>query len=236
MKDKLLEIESFDLFHYAFIVPSEWEEEMRDDIIRPIFLGYGVDFNYSVALSWYLKAAEQGHLKAKNNFVVLYGRINGVEQEYDVARECFMKAAEGRNVESAQNYIDSTRWFKRSAENGYEPARVYIDQVKARKLESQLLLVDINAETKLEPEPKLTELKREVREAKEQIAILLAKLAIKDSEIENFTRYANADVPQVIHIPSTGIIEAGLVQGGKDEEIRKQNRRKKPLKLFLVYP
>ncbi|GAA5801854.1 hypothetical protein HPULCUR_007309 [Helicostylum pulchrum] len=38
MKKTELEIKSFDLFHYAFIVPSEWEEEMRDDIFRPIFV------------------------------------------------------------------------------------------------------------------------------------------------------------------------------------------------------
>ncbi|GAA5815457.1 hypothetical protein MFLAVUS_008968 [Mucor flavus] len=40
-----LEIESFDLFHYAFIVPSEWEEEMREDIIRPIFVQSGLILN-----------------------------------------------------------------------------------------------------------------------------------------------------------------------------------------------
>ncbi|GAA5809237.1 hypothetical protein MFLAVUS_002642 [Mucor flavus] len=40
-----LEVESFDLFHYAFIVPSEWEEEMRENIIRPIFVQSGLILN-----------------------------------------------------------------------------------------------------------------------------------------------------------------------------------------------
>ncbi|GAA5812881.1 hypothetical protein MFLAVUS_006340 [Mucor flavus] len=40
-----LEIENFDLFHYALIVPSEWEEEMREDIIRPIFVQSGLISN-----------------------------------------------------------------------------------------------------------------------------------------------------------------------------------------------
>ncbi|GAA5804199.1 hypothetical protein HPULCUR_009686 [Helicostylum pulchrum] len=40
-----LENESIDLFHYAFIVPSEWEEEIRDDIIRPIFVKSGLISN-----------------------------------------------------------------------------------------------------------------------------------------------------------------------------------------------
>ncbi|KAI9258435.1 hypothetical protein EDC94DRAFT_675763 [Helicostylum pulchrum] len=38
----ILEKKSTDLFHYAFIVPSEWEEEIRDDIIRPIFVQSGL--------------------------------------------------------------------------------------------------------------------------------------------------------------------------------------------------
>ncbi|GAA5800284.1 hypothetical protein HPULCUR_005710 [Helicostylum pulchrum] len=37
--------ESTDLFHYAFIVPSEWEEEIREDIIRPLFVQSGLISN-----------------------------------------------------------------------------------------------------------------------------------------------------------------------------------------------
>ncbi|GAA5800242.1 hypothetical protein HPULCUR_005667 [Helicostylum pulchrum] len=36
---------SLDSFHYAFIVPSEWEEEIRDDIIRPLFVQSGLISN-----------------------------------------------------------------------------------------------------------------------------------------------------------------------------------------------
>ncbi|GAA5812689.1 hypothetical protein MFLAVUS_006146 [Mucor flavus] len=42
---KELGIENFDLFHYALIVPSEWEEEMREEIIRPIFVQSGLISN-----------------------------------------------------------------------------------------------------------------------------------------------------------------------------------------------
>ncbi|GAA5800231.1 hypothetical protein HPULCUR_005656 [Helicostylum pulchrum] len=45
MKKMYLEKESIDLFHYAFIIPSEWEEEIRDDIIRPIFVQSGLISN-----------------------------------------------------------------------------------------------------------------------------------------------------------------------------------------------
>ncbi|KAG2235803.1 hypothetical protein INT48_001029 [Thamnidium elegans] len=45
MEEMKLEIKDFDLFHYAFIVPSEWEEEIREDIIRPIFVQSGLISN-----------------------------------------------------------------------------------------------------------------------------------------------------------------------------------------------
>ncbi|GAA5794836.1 hypothetical protein HPULCUR_000184 [Helicostylum pulchrum] len=45
IKRTKLETESIELFHYAFIVPSEWEEEIRDDIIRPIFVKSGLISN-----------------------------------------------------------------------------------------------------------------------------------------------------------------------------------------------
>ncbi|KAI9259809.1 hypothetical protein EDC94DRAFT_154203 [Helicostylum pulchrum] len=45
MKKMHFEKESIDSFHYAFIVPSEWEEEIRDDIIRPIFVQSGLISN-----------------------------------------------------------------------------------------------------------------------------------------------------------------------------------------------
>ncbi|GAA5800176.1 hypothetical protein HPULCUR_005601 [Helicostylum pulchrum] len=45
MKKMRFEKESIDSFHYAFIVPSEWEEEIRDDIIRPIFVQSGLISN-----------------------------------------------------------------------------------------------------------------------------------------------------------------------------------------------
>ncbi|GAA5800281.1 hypothetical protein HPULCUR_005707 [Helicostylum pulchrum] len=45
IRERKLEIESLALFHYAFIVPSEWEEEIREDIIRPLFVLSGLISN-----------------------------------------------------------------------------------------------------------------------------------------------------------------------------------------------
>ncbi|KAI9252166.1 hypothetical protein EDC94DRAFT_651635, partial [Helicostylum pulchrum] len=44
-EEKVLAKGNLDLFHYVFIVPSEWEEKIRDDIIRPIFVRSGLISN-----------------------------------------------------------------------------------------------------------------------------------------------------------------------------------------------
>lgn len=33
-----VKVESFDAFHYAFILPSEWEKEIRENLLRPMFI------------------------------------------------------------------------------------------------------------------------------------------------------------------------------------------------------
>ncbi|GAA5795863.1 hypothetical protein HPULCUR_001225 [Helicostylum pulchrum] len=101
--------------------------------------GYGVGVDYYTSLYWYFKAAEQGYLDAKTRFVGLYGRINGVKQDYNVVREWVTKVVKGGNVGTEQDCIDSMRWFEKSLENGYEPARVYIDRVRTRKHKYRLL-------------------------------------------------------------------------------------------------
>ncbi|GAA5816334.1 hypothetical protein MFLAVUS_009861 [Mucor flavus] len=179
--------------------------------------------------------SSEDYRKAKNNIE----SCNSVELDLDKSFERYRLSAEAGDKEGQMKLgimylygfatdikLDvALEWFEKSLENGYEPARVYIDQVTTRKLESQLSPVDIDAETETELELELTGLKREMKEAKEQIAMLLAKLAIKDSEIENFTRYTNAAVPQVI---------PDLAQDKKDEKAQKQNCRNKPIKRFQL--
>lgn len=179
-----------------------------------------VELDLDKAFEWYRLAAEGGNKEGQMNLGTMYLDGYGTEANLEVALE----------------------WFGKSLENGYESARVYIDRVKTRKLKSKLLPVEIMVEAEPEVEKKLTELEREAKEAREQIATLLAKLAMKDSEIEKFTKtakiYANEDVPQatqeLLPTPSTEMAEAGLVQGKEDEEFQKPHCHDKPLMFFEV--
>ncbi|MEZ9417619.1 tetratricopeptide repeat protein, partial [Vibrio sp. 10N.286.49.E1] len=47
--------------------------------------GVGVIQDYKEAVSWYRKAAEQGHALAQNNLGVMYEEGRGVSQDYKEA-------------------------------------------------------------------------------------------------------------------------------------------------------
>jgi TPR repeat protein len=55
--------------------------------------GRGVPQDYSAALSWYRKAAEQGNAAAENNLGPLYAYGRGVPQDYVQAYMWFQLAA-----------------------------------------------------------------------------------------------------------------------------------------------
>jgi TPR repeat protein len=88
--------------------------------------------DYSEAVLWFRKAADQGDARAKYNIGVLYERGLGVEQNYTEAMRWYRKAAdqgdvraqfnigglyhEGRGVE--QNYTEAMRWYRKAADQG----------------------------------------------------------------------------------------------------------------------
>jgi len=56
--------------------------------------GRGVDKNYSTAVYWYRKAAEQGRAGSQNNLGVMYDNGQGVDQNDSTAVEWYRKAVE----------------------------------------------------------------------------------------------------------------------------------------------
>ncbi|MBQ0113780.1 MAG: sel1 repeat family protein [Bacteroidales bacterium] len=50
--------------------------------------------NYTKAVSWFKKAAEQGHADAQYNLAFCYANGNGVSQDYKQAASWYEKAAE----------------------------------------------------------------------------------------------------------------------------------------------
>ena len=88
--------------------------------------------DYTKAVEWFQKAAEQGHAIAQCYLGVCYERGRGVQQDYTKAVEWFQKAAEqgdaaaqfnlgvcyyyGRGVQ--QDYTKAVEWYKKAAEQG----------------------------------------------------------------------------------------------------------------------
>ena len=101
--------------------------------------GYEADQNsdYSEAVSWYRKAAEQGYAKAQFNLGVMYENGEGVAQDYFEAINWYRKAAEQGNAYAQCNlgymyengigvshdYSEALNWYRMAAEQGNETAQ-----------------------------------------------------------------------------------------------------------------
>ncbi|CAK0744461.1 conserved hypothetical protein [Gammaproteobacteria bacterium] len=80
--------------------------------------GRGVNQDNHEAVSWYLKAAEQGDADAQFNLGIMY--------------------AEGRGV--AQDIREAALWLRKAAEQGDEDAEIYLDQLQeGRKITRGIL-------------------------------------------------------------------------------------------------
>ena len=66
--------------------------------------GLGVEQNYAEALTWYRKAADQGHAPAQSNLGWMHENGLGVEQNYAEALTWYRKAAAQGNA-NAQNQL-----------------------------------------------------------------------------------------------------------------------------------
>ena len=99
--------------------------------------GIDVERNYSDALFWYKKAAEQGNANAQVNLGRMYKDGLGVERNYSEAFSWFKKSAEQGNSNAQfflgllymdgfgveQNYTEAFSWYKKSAEQGVAGAQ-----------------------------------------------------------------------------------------------------------------
>ena len=66
--------------------------------------GKGVSQDYSEAVKWYRKSAEQGNAYAQNNLGWMYSKGYGVSQDYSEAVKWYRKAARQGN-ETAKNNL-----------------------------------------------------------------------------------------------------------------------------------
>lgn len=93
--------------------------------------------NYSEAMAWFHKAADQGDASAQFNLALGYESGKGVKQSFADAIKWRRKAAEsghliaqfllgasyfqGQGVE--QNDVAAEEWFRKAADQGYAPAQ-----------------------------------------------------------------------------------------------------------------
>lgn len=66
-------------------------------------IGQGVEQNYSEAVKWYQKAAEQGDAEAQNSLGTMCRSGLGTEQDFNEAMNWFRKSAEQGNPEAERN-------------------------------------------------------------------------------------------------------------------------------------
>ncbi|MBO5924215.1 MAG: sel1 repeat family protein, partial [Lentisphaeria bacterium] len=98
---------------------------------------YAEKSDYTNAVYWYRKAAEQGFAKAQNNLGYCYEYAKGVEQSYYEAVNWYRKAAEQGNAGAQfnlgqcysdakgveQSFYEATKWFRKAAEQGHAAAQ-----------------------------------------------------------------------------------------------------------------
>ncbi|KAG2234268.1 hypothetical protein INT48_002858 [Thamnidium elegans] len=110
--------------------------------------GLGARRDYDESIRLYLLAVERNDT-AKTKVGHCYRHGNGVELDLDKTLECYTLAAKAGDkwdyMSVGTMYLDgfgtkinfdvTLEWFEKPLENRYEPARVYIDRVKIRKLQ-----------------------------------------------------------------------------------------------------
>ena len=88
--------------------------------------------NYTEAVKWFRKAAEQGNAKAQHNLGYCYYDGQGVSQDYTEAVKWYRKAAEQGNAKAqnnlglcyydgqgvSQDYAEAVKWYRKAAEQG----------------------------------------------------------------------------------------------------------------------
>jgi TPR repeat protein len=102
----------------------------------------GLEKNYTEAVKWFRKAAEQNNAAAQDNLGQCYAAGEGVEQDYAGAAKWYRKAAEQNYVPAQYNLAvaydnglgvpnddgEAAKWYQKAAEQNYAPAQFNLAQ------------------------------------------------------------------------------------------------------------
>jgi TPR repeat protein len=98
--------------------------------------GNGVKKDYTEAMHWFRKAAEQGHAGAQNNLANMYEEGLGIPKNESEAAQWYRRAAEQSNAEAQHSLgrmyrdgrgitrdpAEAVKWIKRAAQQGHHSA------------------------------------------------------------------------------------------------------------------
>ena len=87
-----------------------------------------VALDYGEAMTWYLKAAEQGHANAQSNLAVMYNKAQGVSRDR----------------------VQACMWLKLAAKQDHEDAKHDLAETEAKLTEDQIADAERLAEAWLE--------------------------------------------------------------------------------------
>ena len=101
------------------------------------FYGRGVAQDYSEAVKWYRKAADQGNARAQNILGECYYYGRGIAQNYSEAVKWYRKAADqnysfaqynmgycyGNGQGTAQDYSEAVKWYRKAADQNHAAAQ-----------------------------------------------------------------------------------------------------------------
>ncbi len=99
--------------------------------------------NYTEAIVWYRKAADQGYANAQLNLGIMYTNGQGVAQDYAQAVTWYRKAADQGNAKAqinlgnmykngkgvTQDYIQAEAWYTKAADQGNAKAQFYLGEI-----------------------------------------------------------------------------------------------------------
>jgi TPR repeat protein len=122
-------------------------------------MGEGVEKDAVQAVSWYRKAAVQGHAAAQCNLGDVYRKGEGVEKDAVQAVYWWRKAAEQGDAHAQrnlglmhddgdgvqQNSQEAARWWRMAADQGDVTAHYYLGQLNEQQGEYQAALVHYRA-------------------------------------------------------------------------------------------
>jgi hypothetical protein len=114
--------------------------------------GRGVAKDYSEAVKWWRKAAEQNDAKAQYNLGTCYATGQGVEEDVVEAVKWWRKAAEQNHAEAqynlgvcyangqgvAKDQVEAVVWYRKAAEQNYEPAKKTMTELERRLTREQV--------------------------------------------------------------------------------------------------